>query len=387
MYKILKILSISSFVLILAFASQNANARLSFDERNVYNNLMGRNSRSYDIYEYKRFDDAKLQALRLNDAKMMYNIGSMYRDGTVIRRDYRQAKEWFEKAAKQAHAPSMVELAKIYSYGKKRVGIKQDLELAGDLLKAAVASDDGKAYYEIGRMYERGVFFDKNLPQAMRLYELSAKKGYDKAYVKIFMAYQYGKGMPKNESKALNWLRVINRTSKQQEVIDYTKYLLSERYYHLADIMPPTEKKEKFLLYNLAWDNGKAEAADMIAESLAKGYGVKRNCDLAKKWYEMSISQFESVQAMERLGSMLVDADCGNYKRNYQLAHKLFIDAANLGGSYGAYMVGYMKKNGMGVKKDERDANIWFDRSNKLKAKPRPKRNKRRKFIKEEDIY
>ncbi len=375
------------FFILTAFQAFNAYSQTNpVEEYNVTNSLQGKNFRDYKLYDQTHIEDAKLKAIQLSDPEIMYNLGCMYRDGVGFKLDYRQAKEWFTKATTLNHYESMVELAKILSYDKKRTGVAQDLDKAEELLNKAIASKKPSVYYKVGLMYEKGVFFDKNANQAIRLYKLAAKGKYDKAYVKLYSVYEYGQGVKASKNMSLKWLRVIQKMHSEKNVRDYATYMLSEKYFDLAKHLPQSKDSEKFQLYNASWDNGKAEAADMIAESYARGFGTKRNCDTAKKWYEMSIRQFESVQAMERLATMLMDADCGNYKRDYKTAGELFEKAATQGGFYGAYMVGYMLQNGIGKEKSPYEANTWFSRSEKLKQHPLPVLNKRRKFVKEEQI-
>lgn len=377
-------------LLLLLLPAYNAKAQSTNKqqvlEASIENNLQGRNRKDYLVYDYGRLEDAKLKALQLNDTTIMYNIGCMYRDGINVKRDYKQAKEWFSKAVQYGDVLSKVELAKIYSYSKEDTGMKQDLEKSEELLNEAIETDNPEVYYKLGQMYERGVFFEKNPQQAITLYKKAAEKNLDKAYVKLYLAYQFGKGVPRNNTQAVNWLRILQKLAKDQNVRDYATYLLSEKYYEMAIRLPKEQVEAKYLLFNLSWENGKAEAADMIAECHAKGYGVKRDCDLAKKWYEMSIRQFESTTAMEQLGNMLINADCGNYKRDYPGAAKLFQQAAELGSSYGAYMTGYMMQNGMGIPQNAAVADTWFKRSNMLKNKPKIKKIKRRKFAPEEMV-
>ncbi|HCR85375.1 MAG TPA: hypothetical protein DIV86_01730 [Alphaproteobacteria bacterium] len=365
---------------------QEQNNQQQSLEYNIENNLSGKNFRDYLAYDYGDLEKAKLQALQLSDSEIMYNIGCMYRDGFNVKRSYLQAKEWFSRSAEFGNNTSMVELAKIYSYPKAATGVNQDIEKAEDLLNKAIKGGDGIVYYKIGQMYERGIFFDKNPRKAIELYQQAAKKKYDKAYVKLYLAYQFGKGVRRSDNKAINWLRLIQKLGKDANIKQYATYLLSEKYYDMAVRLPANKMNEKFLLFNLSWENGKANAADMIAECYAKGYGVKRDCDMAKKWYEMSINQFESVTAMEQLGNMLVNADCGNYKRDYKKAAELFKRSADLGGSYGAYMMGYMTQTGMGIPKNINEADTWYKRSEVLKNRPKLNKIKRRKFTPEENV-
>ena len=61
------------------------------------------------------------------DRIAQYYLGMMYMRGQGIEQDYKEASEWFRKAAEQSFAVAMYKLAEFYTEGK---GVPKDLEFA-----------------------------------------------------------------------------------------------------------------------------------------------------------------------------------------------------------------------------------------------------------------
>ena len=66
--------------------------------------------------------EATAKALRISaekgDASAQYRLGQRYDEGVGVSQDYRQAKEWFEKAANQGHPGAQVNLGTLYLQGE-----------------------------------------------------------------------------------------------------------------------------------------------------------------------------------------------------------------------------------------------------------------------------
>jgi len=79
------------------------------------------------------------------DAQAAFDTGFRFlkgRDG--VSRDYRQAAEWFSKAAEQGHADAQYNLGELYNKGR---GVKRDKKIAQKWYKAAAKQGHVKAKY------------------------------------------------------------------------------------------------------------------------------------------------------------------------------------------------------------------------------------------------
>ena len=70
----------------------------------------------------KRAEDEAIAKLRTSaeggNASAQNQLGLLYYEGTGVPQDYRQAKQWFEEAAKQGHTGAQTNLGTLYLNGE-----------------------------------------------------------------------------------------------------------------------------------------------------------------------------------------------------------------------------------------------------------------------------
>lgn len=88
-----------------------------------------------DLLHAAEFDTEALglyrKAAEQGEAAGEFGLGRMYRDGSGVPRDPVLALEWFRKAEKKNHAPTLDALARAYRIGD--LGLPKDLEQANAL--------------------------------------------------------------------------------------------------------------------------------------------------------------------------------------------------------------------------------------------------------------
>lgn len=88
-----------------------------------------------DLLHAAEFDQEALvlyrQAAAQGDAAGEFGLGRMYADGAGVVRDPVQALEWYRKAEKQNHAPTLDALARAYRSGD--LGLVKDVDQASAL--------------------------------------------------------------------------------------------------------------------------------------------------------------------------------------------------------------------------------------------------------------
>ena len=100
-------------------------------------------------------------------AEEQFRLGEDYALGRGVRKNHRQALDWYRKAAEQGHATARVRLAMSYESGQ---GVKKDPA------------------------------------EALRLYQLAAVQGQPKAQLELGLAYRDGRGVPQDLVQAQAWL-------------------------------------------------------------------------------------------------------------------------------------------------------------------------------------
>ena len=91
-----------------------------------------------------------------------------------VPQDYGQAKEWFEKAAKQGHAGAQVNLGTLYLHGD---GAPQSAQMALFWFSRAAEQGDALAFAKLGLMYAQGRGVLQDFIQAHMWYNLAAANG------------------------------------------------------------------------------------------------------------------------------------------------------------------------------------------------------------------
>ena len=92
--------------------------------------------------------------------------------------DYKQAVEWFRKAAAQGNADAQYNLGVMYSNGQ---GVKQDYKKAVEWFRKAAAQGNADAQYNLGVMYSNGQGGPHDFAEVLQWWQLAAEQGDDAA--------------------------------------------------------------------------------------------------------------------------------------------------------------------------------------------------------------
>ncbi|KXU39197.1 hypothetical protein AXE65_09820 [Ventosimonas gracilis] len=140
----------------------------------------------YDIRRRYRHFEKNLPLARQGDKMVQWHHSSaclhIYRN-KIIHKECSEAINWLTSAAEQGHWLSQLHLAQFYLQGKH---VEQNYQKALYFFQRAVVQEPGDsrsldAQYLIGTLYEKGLGTDKNLGEAIRWYQLAAKRGHPEA--------------------------------------------------------------------------------------------------------------------------------------------------------------------------------------------------------------
>jgi hypothetical protein len=100
----------------------------------------------------------------------------LYEKGRGVKRDYAQARSWFEKAAAQGDVIAQINLGMLYEKGW---GVERDYARAKALYEQAAATAPiesvAKAYYTLGTIYEQGrLGIPRDITEARTMYYYAA---------------------------------------------------------------------------------------------------------------------------------------------------------------------------------------------------------------------
>ena len=108
-----------------------------------------------------------------------FELGKMYYYGKDAPKNYKYAKTWFTKSAKQGYPEAQYFLGTMYFEGK---GVSQDYKEAIQwFAKVAIKGESPEAQYILGTMYFQGKGVPQDFIQAHIWLNISASNSHDKA--------------------------------------------------------------------------------------------------------------------------------------------------------------------------------------------------------------
>jgi TPR repeat protein len=134
--------------------------------------LISKNAQSADL------DPALLAKANAGDAAAQVNVGENYaagdgqtRTAKQLTEDYRQAAEWYRKAAAQGDMAGEMHLAALYRDGS---GVARDMEQAAGWYRRAAEQGDATAQATLGVLYSMGQGVERNDVEAYYWLDLAA---------------------------------------------------------------------------------------------------------------------------------------------------------------------------------------------------------------------
>lgn len=170
--------------IVLHFSSSSKVHILEFNLLNAQKVLLYMEDK---VMEDKYMEDLR-ELLRLsqqNDPVSMNRIGLLFTFDDGIPQDFSQAKNWFEKAAKEGSGDGMQNLADAYYFGK---GTTKSYEKAKYWYEQAMVNGHASAAINIGLMYFMGRGVSKDFENAKKWYKKAIELGAheEDGYIKEF---------------------------------------------------------------------------------------------------------------------------------------------------------------------------------------------------------
>jgi TPR repeat protein len=188
------------------------------------------------------------------DARAQYLRGLMCQCGDGVPRDYKEAINWYTKAAEQGYASAQSVLGEMYSIGSDLYeGVPQDYNGAAKWYTKAAEQGYASAQSSLGEMYYNGYGVPQDSNEAIKWCTKAAEQGYPSAQFllgKIYYGGYYGgKDFPHDYSKAAEWC-----TKAAEEGYTSAQSLLGEMYYFGRGV--PKDYNEAYKWALLAEMNG-----------------------------------------------------------------------------------------------------------------------------------
>ena len=164
-------------------------------------------------------------------AEAQFNLGSFYRRGEIVEKDYKEAKKWYEKAAAQNFAEAQHSLGHLYLEG---LGVEIDNNEAAIWFHKAAKQGVAESQHGLGDYYSREV---KDFKEANKWYTKAALQGIVEAQFNVGNYYQSGKYEKRDFSIAIYWFTLAAKQNlkEAQESIPMAQYLLGLNFIGLGD--------------------------------------------------------------------------------------------------------------------------------------------------------
>ena len=149
------------------------------------------------------------------DAAAQTGLGILYDNGCAVPKDAALALVWYSKAADQGNAEAEYRLGQAYVLGRKDLPPDRSRGLA--LMIRAGEHGHATSLRAIGDFYRIGLFgFSKDDAEAAAWYRKAADLGSDTAEGHLAIAYELGRGVPKDLGQAAFWYRRSEEHTRKQ---------------------------------------------------------------------------------------------------------------------------------------------------------------------------
>ena len=187
------------------------------------------------------------------DAIAQYNLGTLYRDGHGVVKDYKEAVRWFRLAGEQSYSPGQ---------SSRRFAI-------------------ANAQYSLGNAYAQGLGVPHDDHEAARWYRQAAEHGALIAQYNLGISYRDGKGVPRDYKEAARWFRAAAESGDEFAESDF-----GILYQNGQGV--PQNYMEAARLYRLAAEQGYATAEFNLGGLYYKGQGVSLDYSQAYMWFTLA---------------------------------------------------------------------------------------------------
>ena len=266
-----------------------------------------------------------------------FELASLYETGVAVEQDFRQAKKYYELAIKQGHRDAHFNMALFLSSplnpnhdlnrAREVVAIianKGDVEaqfLLATLMNAskhnvsaqpgkayywlqhAANSGHGKAQYQLGVQYMKGVHVSRSTKSALKWFNRAALQNIPEAHYNLAVMHEKGDGVLADMTKAIDWYQSaaeLGNADAQQNL--GIKYLA-------GDFLEPMPEKGIKLITRAA-TSGSRNSQLLLGKLYQSGYknSIKKDLLQAERWYLKAARQGKT-EAQYQLALMLLDKE------------------------------------------------------------------------------
>lgn len=270
-------------------------------------------------------------------AASQFEMGTVYRTGKYVPRDYAQAMQYFELAAAQDNEDALNEIAVMYWRGD---AVPVDLVAANRWFAKAADLGSASAAYYLATSYESGRGIEQDKQKAFFYFRIAAERNMVEAQSRL-ATYYLGE-TTRDYPKALRW------ASRAADQGDELAILTQANIYRNGLGVPKDETKAAKLYLELD-KKGSANTWWRLGNMYAHGRGVDRDFSLAFHYYQKGHNA-GSMNATNNLADLYEKGH--GVTQDYAMALSLYRQAAKAGNATSMFSLAGLYEKGLGVPAD-----------------------------------
>jgi TPR repeat protein len=310
-------------------------------ESGTYPNIQRNYKQAYDYY---------LRAANQGHADAQSSLANLYDQGWGVDKDEMMVAYWSQRAAWQGNALGQAFLGRAMAYGKSRA---KDVDEAAKLLLAAAQQGNHMAQEELAILYSSGQGVAQKGGAAIDWFEKAAAGGrvYSQLHISRYYRIANSIGVRFNPEISRKWLE---KAAAQDSSIAH--FELSEIYRVGEGV--DVDIARSFTYLRRAAELGNADAQLKYALALDHGRGLPVNASEAAKWYRLAADQGK-VLAMTNLADLHENGT--GIAKDLTEAVKLYRQAATKGSSIAFVSLALLIEQGKGVPVNKPLAYTYFE--------------------------
>lgn len=237
--------------------------------------------------------------------------------------------------AEEGNLDAQVSLARAYEVGN---GVPKSDQQAAKWYRAAAEQGNARAQNSLGGMYRSGRGVNQDKVEAVGWYRRAARQKDASAMFHLGTAYYNGDGVGIDDVAAFAWF-LLAQDFGSRPAIDAVKRMTEEA------------------------GNRQTKAFEKIGDMYQKRDDLPESYNDAVNWYRKAAENGEA-RVQVKLANLLLHGPTGT--PNYDEVHRLCEKAAKQNSPTGAFCVGELYEQGLGVERDLPKAAVWFSEATKM---------------------
>lgn len=263
--------------------------------------------------------------------------------------------QMFQESAEAGHPFACYSVGRCYENGTG--GVEKDLAKAYEWFRKAAIAGDANAWVALARMFDKGIYVDRDPKEAAMWLERAAAKGHTLALIGMGEKCSVGDGVEKDPARALEYFQEAHK--KDQRI---ASYLLGEA---IGDGIGCEKNYEQaFEYFQEAHKNHFPPATFNVGMMLEMGLGCEKD---EKRGFELikQAADEDFPDAMYRVAFHYWEGTAPTGK-SLELAFSYFKKAADLDFAPACVETGICYENGSGTEKSPEKAFEYYEKGTNL---------------------